>query len=102
MLLARLRCRLRHEKASRWHPTPKQAFYALSEGRCMYAAPGRSCSSKPKAVGLRDDFDGSDILVCKGHYGALRHMDPWRLDELERDLTRAFASRFPRRNGDGS
>ncbi len=60
------------------------------------AAPGRNCSSKPKAVGLRDDLDDdSDVLVCKGHYGALRHMDERRLDELARDLRRAFAERRP-------
>lgn len=40
---------------------------------------------------LRDDFDESDVLVCRAHYGRLRRMDAWRLDELERDLHRAFA-----------
>ena len=94
-LLERVRGRLAHEQVSRRHPTPEQAFEALSQGVCMHAAPGRTCSSKPKAVGLRDDFDDSDVLVCKGHFGALRHMDGRRLDELARDLRRAFSERRP-------
>jgi hypothetical protein len=56
----------------------------------MYASPERNCSSKPRATGLRDEFDDSNLLVCKGHYGALGHMDARRLDELERYLTQAF------------
>ena len=93
MLLERLRRRVRAERVSRRHPTAQEAFDALSDGRCLYAAPGRNCSSKPRSTGLRDDLDGSNVLVCKGHYGALRNMDARRLDELERDLTRAFAGR---------
>ncbi len=93
MLLERVGRRLRDAKVSRRHPTAQQAYDAVSQGLCLYAVPGRNCSSRPKAIGLRDDLDDSDVLVCKGHFGALRHMDTRRLDELERALTRAFAER---------
>ncbi len=91
MLLECVRRRVRAERVSRRHPTTQEAFDALSEGRCLYAAPGRNCSSKPRSTGLRDDLDDSNILVCRGHYGALRNMEARRLDELEQGLIQAFA-----------
>ncbi len=48
------------------------------------------CSGRPKAVGLRDDLDDSDVLVCKAHYGRLRKLDERSADELERYVKRAF------------
>ncbi len=71
------------------HPTPDQAYDALSEGLCMYA-PVSKCSGRPKAVGLRHNLDDSEVLVCNAHYGRLRKLDERRLDELEYYLKRAF------------
>ena len=90
MLRERLRRRLRDEHASRRHPTPAQAYDALSLGACMYAGLTK-CSSEPFLVGLRHWDDENDVLACKAHIGRLRELDGRRLDELERDLTRAFA-----------
>jgi hypothetical protein len=90
-MLARL---LGHGKRPRGHPTPKQAFAALEEGHCLYA-PVNACSGRPRAVGLRHDYDSSDVLVCKAHYGRLRKLDAHSLDELEGFLKRAFAGARP-------
>ena len=92
MLLERLRRRMRHEQASRQHPTPQQAYDRLAAGLCMYAGLTK-CSSAPYKVGLRDWDDENDVLACKAHIGRLRKLDGRRLDELERHLTRAFAGR---------
>ena len=72
-------------------PSPAEAFEALSQGLCLYARPERACSPRVRAVGLRHEFDGSDVLVCSGHYGRLRRLEGRRLDELERVLTEAFS-----------
>jgi hypothetical protein len=71
------------------HPTPQQAYEALSGAFCMYA-PVSKCSGPPRAVGLRHDLDDSDVLVCGAHFGRLRKLDERSLDELEHSLKRAF------------
>ena len=83
------RLRRRKRPRSRKHPTPQQAYEALAEGFCLYA-PISKCSSRPKAVGLRNNLDVNDVLVCKAHFGALRRMGERNLDELERSLKKAF------------
>jgi hypothetical protein len=52
----RLPERLTRRKGSTRHPTPQQAYDALSEGFCMYARVS-TCSGEPFAAGLRDDWD---------------------------------------------
>jgi hypothetical protein len=74
----------------RGHPTPEQAFEALSEARCMYA-PISGCSGPAYPTGLRGEDDMNDVLVCSAHYGRLRRMPEPELDRLERILVRAFA-----------
>jgi hypothetical protein len=77
-------------RRSRRHPTPRQAFDALSQGVCMYA-PISTCSGPAFHEGLRGDDDVNDVLVCKAHFGRLRRMPARDLDRLERTLVRAFA-----------
>jgi hypothetical protein len=74
-------------------PTPEQAFAALSESLCMYAAIDPSCSGKAVSTGLRHQFDDSAVLVCAVHYGQLRKLSERQADTLERELRRAFARR---------
>jgi hypothetical protein len=89
MLLERLRRRLRHTQASGRHPTPRQAYDALSQGCCLYA-PVTRCSGPLFAAGLRSDDDDADVLVCRAHYGRLRAAKPGELDTLHRKLVKAF------------
>lgn len=86
-LLRRLRRRWRSQRG---HPTPRQAYDALSVGQCMYA-PISVCAGPARIVGLRDEDDVNDVLVCRAHYGRLRTMPRRQLDLLERALVRAFA-----------
>ena len=81
------------------HPTPEQALHALSDGRCMYALIS-PCSGRPSAVGLRDESDINDVLVCKAHYGRLRKLDGYELEKLERVLVEAFLPVGGRRRAD--
>lgn len=85
---------LRRRQRSRQHPTPQQAFDALAQARCMYA-PISNCSGPPAPVGLNGDWDESDVLACKAHYGRLRKMDDRTLRQLERHLLKAFAKDTP-------
>jgi hypothetical protein len=82
---------LRRRRGSRKHPTPQQAYAALSEAACLYAGIS-NCSGSPARVGLRGEDDGNDVLVCKAHYGRLRKMNDRELKRLERDLVRAFSA----------
>jgi hypothetical protein len=81
--------RLRRKRAKAKHPTPQQAYDALSLGHCLYA-PVSTCAGPPRQVGLRNRDDLAVVLACKAHTGALWHRDLRDLDNLERDLTRAF------------
>jgi hypothetical protein len=72
------------------HPTPAQAYEALSQRLCLYA-PVSECSGQPMPVGLRDAWDVNDVLACEAHVGQLRKLDERRKAELERFLTKAFA-----------
>jgi hypothetical protein len=77
----------------RWaprHPTPQQAFAALSDGRCLYEPTGSACSGGMRPVGLRDADDNSVILVCRAHYGRLRQLHGRELDQLEVYLVAGF------------
>ncbi len=56
----------------------------------MYAAIS-TCSGSADAVGLRDEHDRNDVLVCRAHYGRLRKLREHKLDALERFLVPAFA-----------
>ena len=84
---------VKRRKLSRRAPSPEQAYLALREGRCLYSAPGRSCSPKLKSVGLRDDDDADCVLACSGHYGALRRLPAADLEKLRRALREAFGER---------
>jgi hypothetical protein len=88
-----LRWLRRRKKPLRQHPTPQQAFAALSEGRCLYSAISACSRRPPRPVGFGGEKDESAVLVCGGHYGRLRQLDPRRADELERYLSRAFRVR---------
>ncbi len=81
---------LKRRRRSRQHPTPRQAYEALSEGLCLYAGMTK-CSGSVRAVGLRNELDGSDVLVCRAHYGGLWQLDERSAEQLERVLTKAFA-----------
>lgn len=72
------------------HPTPAQAFEALSGANCMYAGISE-CSGQASPVGLRDAWDVNDVLACAAHVEQLRKLDKRRTAELERYLTKAFA-----------
>jgi HK97 family phage major capsid protein len=90
----------RRTAASRRHPTSEQALEALKEGRCLYA-PVSTCSGAATIVGLRDDDDGSGVLVCKAHYGRLRTLGSRELDKLERFLIAGFGHQLaPRERED--
>jgi hypothetical protein len=82
---------LRRPKQTARHPTPAQAFSALSEGVCLYA-PLSNCTGGPASVGLRSEEDRHAVLVCKAHYGRLRKMPQPELERLEVALVRAFAA----------
>jgi hypothetical protein len=84
-MLGWLRCRRR----SRQHPTPEQAFDALSQGFYMYS-PISKCSGTAVSTGFSDDWDETVVLVCRAHYGRLRKMDARTLRKLERQLRKAF------------
>ena len=77
---------------SRKHPTPEQAYEALSEGLCLYA-PVSKCSGPPRQVGLRSRDDVNVVLACKSHIGALWALDERRARELEWHLHGALARR---------
>ena len=77
-----------HGLTARGHPTPAQAFDALNDARCMYAAIS-TCSGKPRSTGLRAEGDTSDVLVCKAHYGRLRKLPARDAERLERELQSA-------------
>jgi hypothetical protein len=72
------------------HPTPQQAFEALSAGRCLYEPTGSACSGGVRSTGLRDADDISAVLVCRAHYGRLRQLHGRELDQLERYLVAGF------------
>lgn len=55
----------------------------------MYA-PISKCSGPPRVAGLAHDWDESDVIVCRAHYGRLRKMDARTAARLERDLRKAF------------
>ena len=85
---------LRRRRRRPQHPTPQQAFDALSQALCMYS-PISNCSGPALPVGLNGDWDESDIPVCKAHYGRLRQIDERALRNLERHLRKAFAKDTP-------
>jgi hypothetical protein len=80
---------LRRRRRSRQHPTPQQAFEALSEARCLYA-PISKCSGPPRPVGFADDWDAPNVLCCRAHVGRLRRMDSRTAGKLERHLRKEF------------
>ena len=82
---------LKRRRRTSKHPTPEQAYAALSQGLCLYSAPGRSCSPRLKSVGLRDADDLNVVRVCSGHYGRLRSLKRDDVARLERVLREAFA-----------
>ena len=87
----RLLDRLPHRRPrSRRHPTPDQAYEALSLGRCLYQPLSSNCSGPPAQVGLHNNDDITVVLTCKARYGRLRKMPPKVLDRLERVLRKAF------------
>ena len=85
---------LRPHRRRPQHPTPQQAFEALSQALCMYS-PISNCSGPPAPVGLGGDWDESDVLTCKAHFGRLRQMDERTRKSLERHLHKAFAKQTP-------
>ena len=85
----RLKQRRERRRRSQRHPTPAEAYEALAQAQCMYAAHA-VCSGPTSAVGLRGPDDTNDVLVCRAHFGRLRSVRKRDLDELERYLVRAF------------
>lgn len=71
------------------HPTPAEAFAALSERDCLYS-PVSACSGGTRSAGLRDANDDNVVLVCRAHFGRLRQLTDRELAQLEQHLVVRF------------